>query len=134
MGVTHGLSSCLIRRLKVTNKKNITVTAFLFLLITACATPADLRKQTPDAIFKSAKNAKVVSVCIGDKWAESNLGAYLRVRPTAFGYSLTVTYEQSGQTLLIADVLEQPDGKSETRYVENGIGLEAKRSDVGTCQ
>lgn len=116
------------------NRKQIAEIAVLALLVAACATPADLQKQGPSAIFKSAKNAKTVSVCIGDKWAESNLGAYLRVRPTAFGYSLMVTYEHTGQTLLIADVYDLQDGSSQTRYVENGVGLRARQSDVEFCQ
>lgn len=111
---------------------------FVLLLVastlSACATPADIRKQPPEMELKSALPAVTVSTCIATKWENAGpLGGTfpINMHPIEGGYTVAWV---APRTMVFADVLNTVDG-SITRYFKNMvIGAGAFDQIVIGCQ
>lgn len=95
--------------------------AAIVLLLFGCATPANMRLESPALELSSFKPAKSVSVCIAERW--ENLGVLgttvpVNVRPSESGYVLSWQNDVTKHTALLVDVNETETG-SVTRYYKN---------------
>ena len=94
------------------------------LFLFGCATPDELRQQTPLLDLKSAKSSKSVAICISDKW--EGLGAFggaitVNMRITKTGY--VVSLPINGQTGMLVDIDDMGTG-STTKYYKGLVLLE----------
>lgn len=109
--------------------------ATLIGLLVGCATPAELRQQTPALDLKSMKSSKTVAVCISDKW--EGMGAFggaitVTMRITKSGY--VVSLPINGQTGMLVDVDDVGTG-SRTRYYKGLVLAEGSFVEaIKSCQ
>ena len=101
--------------------------------IAGCATPNDLRRSSPSGEFRSEKPAKRVAICIAEHWENSAYGKIVvSMRETEDGY--TISDAGGLNTILLADISNESNGGSTTRYFSRGIGTGAWGKDVANCQ
>ena len=109
----------------------------LTLLLSACASPSEMRAKPPAQVFTSSADAKSVAVCIANKW--ENLGVFgstlpISMRPTMTGYTVSLVNPQSAQTQLLVDIDEATTG-SITRYFKHIVlGEGAFDNALAACQ
>lgn len=112
--------------------QNVFLFAILVVLSACATTPADLRKRPASIELSSSRSAKIVALCIADRWeaadwsrlSEGSLGApptyplSITMRPIANGYFVFV----KGGTLdhSLADVTNTANG-SMTKYFYRGM-------------
>jgi len=107
--------------------------------LAACATPAELRKEKPTLELTSSRSAKLVAICIADRWEDA--GPFgnplpIRMRPTSDGFTVSVISEFVGDTWYLADLSDIPNG-SQTKYFRNNsmfLNLSAIENAVKECQ
>jgi len=104
--------------------------------LAGCATPAEMRKQSPELELKSSLPAKTVSTCIADHWENLSLVGQtipINMRPIENGYTVYWRNESSGHTMVLVDVTDIAEG-SLTRYFTNSILRGACDKVVIDCQ
>lgn len=117
------------------NIKCLSVNVLCVLTLIGCATPAELRQQTPVLDLKSSKTSKTVAVCISDKW--EGMGAFggaitVNMRLTKTGY--VVSLPINGQTGMLVDIDDAGTG-SATKYYKGLVLLEGSFVDaIKDCQ
>lgn len=91
-------------------------------LLSACATPDQMRTSSPSSAYTSGKTAKSVSLCIAKRWENSGYGGTPAVtfRPTETGFTVAVRNEVLGSTQLLADIAENAAG-SKTYYFKGAV-------------
>jgi hypothetical protein len=87
------------------------------LTVTACATPTEVRSESPKFSIENGKDAKIVAACISDKLMKYHrLGNTITTRITAGGY--VVQYDGAGplgrHTGMVLEVIEIENGKSKS--------------------
>lgn len=117
------------------NIKCLSVNVLCVLTLIGCATPAELRQQTPVLDLKSSKTSKAVAICISDKW--EGMGAFggaltVNMRLTNTGY--VVSLPLNGQTGMLVDVDNAGTG-STTKYYKGLVWLEGELEQaIKGCQ
>lgn len=117
------------------NTKHLFAICLFASTLLSCATPAELRQQTPALDLKSNKSSKVVAICISDKW--EGLGAFggaitVNMRLTKTGY--VVSLPINGQTGMLVDIDDAGTG-SATKYYKGLVLLEGSFVDaIKDCQ
>lgn len=115
--------------------KNLCAILFLVIALFGCATPAELRQQTPVLDLKSNKSSKAVAICISDKW--EGMGAFggaltVNMRLTNTGY--VVSLPLNGQTGMLVDIDNAGTG-STTKYYKGLVWLEGElEKAIKDCQ
>lgn len=106
-------------------------------LLSACASPAQMRQENPFLHLKSTKSSKDVAICVSSKW--ENLGILrtavpVNMRLTENGYTLTVFNTAISQTDYLLDIVNVGNG-SESKYYKriNALG-EPFDNAVKNCQ
>lgn len=113
--------------------KLILLLAVLF--VAACATPNDLRQRRPDLVVDSEHAAKMVAICIADKWEHGAMMQTLPIsmRETTIGYSITML-NSNGYLFMLADISALPENRSKTVIHMNTLGTGDFLSRVQSCQ
>lgn len=104
-------------------------------LVSACASPNDLRSAGPALQFKSPHEARDVAACIADQWTHGfPFGTSdVNVKPLRKGYS--VALGNDGHTGLLADIEDSPSGGSTTRlYKFSSLSIKRYDDAVTNCQ
>ena len=106
-------------------------------LLSACASPAQMRQEKPFLQLKSAKSSKEIALCVSGKW--ENLGILRTAVPVNMrladnGYTLSVFNAAISQTDYLLDIVNVGNG-SESKYYKriNALG-ESFDSAVKNCQ
>jgi len=108
---------------------------FSTVLLTACATPEQMRQQTPFLSLKSSKSAKDVAICISSKW--ENLGIFrmsvpVNMRPTETGYVISISFTPTTDYLI--DVTNTASGSQSKYYKRVNSYGESFDNAVKDCQ
>ena len=126
-------------------KFRISILAPALLVLSACATPGQLRQRTPDFDQVSSVPAERLAGCVGDKLEASDLSSSttrFSTRPTTNGFSVEATstmggiYSGSTDTPVIVDITRQDDGKTHVQLWSNfpfPAGTRNVISIVGGC-
>ena len=86
--------------------------------------------------LRSDKSAKAVAMCIADHWENPSYGLSpsVLIRPTTFGYTVTVRNEGIGSTQLMVDVSESKTGSTSSYYKGLVLGEGSFDDAVKLCQ
>ena len=108
----------------------------LVLLAVGCTTsPNDAKSKAPTLELSSSKSAKIVAVCIAEKWEDLYRLGTLNIRPTINGFS--VIQQDPGITgkdfPCIADIEDRNSG-SFTKYYNNAFSAKKIDQAVIECQ
>jgi hypothetical protein len=111
-------------------------TLFLTLCV-GCSTPATLRNTVADIDITSAKMAKIIAICIADRWESGAelLGATVPItmRETSTGYAV-MWLNGTGGVGMLADVTSEVVG-SRTQYRRGGVlGSSKFEASLRDCQ
>lgn len=120
--------------------RKIVLTTTTLLVLSACASPGDLRQRTPEIDQMSATPAERLAGCIGDKLeAAPNAGTRFSTRPTANGYSIAGEqaiyglYGAGSDTIVLIDVTKQNDQSHVQIWSHNLIGVSPFVAVAKTC-
>lgn len=111
-----------IKNTPINNTQYLILTTITFIL-GGCATPAELRQNTPNLELKSTNNSKHVAACIADKWENSLplLGTQpINMKIKKDGYSVAHGNEE---TIHLSDIKDSPNGGSVTFYYKHRNSL-----------
>lgn len=110
------------------------VAAVAVACLVGCATPNDLRQGTPDLEISSQKPAKLVAMCIADKWEHGSILGTVPVsmRETPSGYMVMILC--GGNNCVLADILNGTDDRSKTKVYLRAFGAGGYLSDARECQ
>lgn len=127
----------------MTNPKNdsfraavaIALSSAAALLVGCTTSPMDAKSKGPTLELQSSKSAKIVAVCIADKWENIYRVGSLNVRPTTNGYAVIQQDQFMGgkDIPFLADVEDQGTG-SATTYYNNAISARKMDRAVIDCQ
>lgn len=97
--------------------KKLAILAATVLSMSACSTDG-MRSSDPDQLYSSQKEAKVVSICIAEKWAGK---AEVNSKETEEGYS--VSAQMDGELRYLAKVETKSVGSVSKLYKFSSVAL-----------
>ena len=113
-------------------RKTITIAA-LAIAMTGCATPTQLRSQSPDFSTSSSKDANTVASCIAEQWEATPMNELsISVRPIKGGHSVSASFW--GDTPYLCQVTTQGNGSRTVFYSRKSAYVGGYLQDIKDCQ
>jgi len=107
--------------------------AALIVILSACATPTEMRQTKPTLTLESTKLAKEVGVCIADQWDSDPSSVHSsKWRESKSGYTVSA-YCEGMYPCMLADITSIPKGSRTVTYTR-GIGSEVFMRAAMNCQ
>ena len=117
------------------------VIILLTIILTGCATPADLRSNKPDLELSSSKPSKNIAICISEAWsntipimAMSSFPTNMQLRENGYSVSVVVTNMLGASwPVVIADISDEQNG-SLIRYFQKMPGYGSYKDAMTKCE
>lgn len=105
-------------------------------LMVACATPAEIRTQTPALKVESKLPSKLVAICITENWEGAGLFGLpmpVYMRQIKNGFTVFIR-DFHNRTTLIVDIEDTSSGSKSALYDNFGPGVDDFVDIVKRCQ
>lgn len=110
-----------------------TIVLALSITLFGCATPTQLRSQSPDFTTTSGKDAITVANCIAEQWEATPMNELsISVRPIKGGYSVSASFW--GDTPYLCNVTTQGNGSRTAFHSRKSAYVGGYLKDVKDCQ